>query len=180
MRTIEVTIYKFSELKKDAKQHAVDEHFNALGYCHADNAMKSLTALAEHFNGKLTDWSIDWGSTHSWVKFDMPEDDDENSHDNWHQLTYDKLAELGTYDPVTLKGRGDCKLTGYCMDESAIDGFRAAFCAGEDDLGRLMQAAFRTWHADCISDYEDMMSFDSFSETCDANDYEFTKNGNMA
>jgi hypothetical protein len=89
----------------------------------------------------------------------------------------ERLASLGTYDPETLKGHGDCVLTGYVHDENAIDGFRIAFNAGETDLNKLMEAAFRSWLAACQADYADQQSEEQFGETCEANEYEFTEDG---
>lgn len=80
---------------------------------------------------------------------------------------------LGTYNKRTGKGHGECKLTGFCADECAIDGFRIAWRKGERDLTKLMEAAYDTWikaaHADC----EDQFSDEQFSENCEANGYEF-------
>lgn len=91
----------------------------------------------------------------------------------------DRLAKLGTFDPITLRGHGKCLLTGYCGDENAIDGFRKAWLGGERDLNKLMQAAFREWledgQADCEAQYED----ENFSEHCEANEYEFTEEGKL-
>lgn len=202
-KTIETTVYQFDELTDKAKQRAVNDHYDNVGYPWSAEALKSLSALAEHFGGKMTDYSIDWTGccSHSWAKFDMPdaedignnnlpdhihraigtsdatEEDVKAAYDKWLS---DKLAALGTYDPQTLKGHGDCKLTGFCMDESAIDGFRAAFVAGETDLEKLMQAAFETWHSDGVDDFNGMQEFDEFSETADANEYWFHSNGKLA
>ena len=91
-----------------------------------------------------------------------------------------RLGELGTYDPLTLKGNGDCRLTGCCTDEDAIDGFRRAFNGGETDLNALMQVAFRAWleaaHKDCEAQYADA----EFSENSDANEREYYADGRLA
>ena len=54
------------------------------------------------------------------------------------------LKKLGTYNRRTLKGNGNCVLTGVCYDEDCIDGFRFAFIRKwvERDINALLQAAF--------------------------------------
>ena len=141
--------------------------------------MASLKALAEHFGGRLVDWSIDWsGSSYSCATFDMPENE-YGGDAEWHNEIAGKLLMLGSYNAETLKGLGDCKLTGACFDESAIDGFRQAWFAGETDLDKLIQAAFASWLADCQADFADQQTPDQFSETCEANGYEFDENGKL-
>src|SRR3990167_5919338 len=112
MRTIEVKVFKFSELSEKAKQHAKDEYARDEAYNWGDEAMDSINALAKHFGGKVSNWQIDWfDNSPSSMDFEMPE------------MTAKEikalLGQLGTYNKRTGKGHGDCKLTGYCMDESA-------------------------------------------------------------
>lgn len=174
MRTIETNIYTFGELSADAKVRAIQDYQASEGYMSQTDAFLSINKLAEHFGGKVSDYSVDFfASSHSSMKFDMPEMD--------AGTIEEKLAALGAFNPETLQGLGDCKLTGYCEDESGIDGFRVAFMRyRERDLEKLMQAAFKNWlvstQEDCASDYED----ENFGEHCDANDYEFYENGEMA
>jgi hypothetical protein len=173
MRTIEVKVFKFSELSENAKQYAKDSYARFESYPHSDDAFDSIKALAKHFGGKVADYSIDWfAASYSSMDFSMPE------------LTAKeikaRLAKLGTYNKRTGKGHGECKLTGYCMDESAIDGFRSAWRKGERDLDALMQAAYDQWLIDCQSDCESFYSDENFSEHCDINEYEFYENGEQA
>lgn len=173
------TAYQFDELTEKAKDAAIERHFNAVGWSWSEEAMASLKALADHFGGRLADWQVDFfGCSHSSAKFVMPEDFEDDAA-AWHGGIEDKLTSLGTYDPQTLKGHGGCKLTGFCFDESAIDGFRKAFHDGETDLESLMQSAFCSWLADCLADCADQQSYDQFSETCEANGYEFDENGEL-
>jgi hypothetical protein len=180
MRTIETPIFKFSELSDKAKEAAKEYHYEACGYSWSVEARKSLAALAEHFNGKLDNWSIDWQEGGlSWARFMMLVDDlGESVAEQTAEI--ERLLELlGSYNPDTQKGNGDCVLTGFSSDEDAIDGFRLAFHGGERDLNKLMQAAFTHWlkacQAYCKSQYED----EAFAETCDANEYEFFEDGKM-
>lgn len=172
MKTKTYNVYSFAELSRSAKARAIYEARAILGYPWEREAMKSLEALAGHFGGKLADYSVDWAAcSHSSARFDMPDLEPEEIEA--------RMATLGTYDPATLKGHGDCKLTGYGTDEDAIDGFRAAWHAGERDLSALMSAAFKTWLEAAQADCADMYSEERFAETSDANEYEFTEDGKL-
>lgn len=171
MRDVTLKVYRFAELNQRAKNRAKQDYQAVHGYMHADEMMLSIQALAKHFGGTMCDWSIDWFNTlYSHATFKMPCDWD-------HNEIAERLDELGEYNPETLKGTGECKLTGYCGDEYAIDGFRKSFFDGEDDIDSLMEAAFRSWleagQSDCDAGYED----DEFAQHCDANDMEFYEDG---
>lgn len=171
MRTKTVGVYKFSELSEVAKDRAKQNYASLFGYSWADEAIQSLKALAVHFCGKLKDYEVDWfDSSYSNATFDMPK-----MEANEIELL---LASLGSHDAKTLRGNGDCVLTGYCADESAIDGFRMAWHKGERDLNALMQAAFDSWLKDCQADCKSFYEDEQFSEHCEANGYEFDENGN--
>jgi hypothetical protein len=176
MRTKTINILTFEELSPKAKERAIQDAQIAMGYPHADEAFASLKALAKHFNGKLVNYNIDWfDGSYSSAKFDMP---DEMTVDDAEWLQ-ERIDALGSFNPETLKGLGDCVLTGFCLDEDAIDGVRAAYKGGERDLNALMQAGFKTWlkgaQDDCKGQYEE----EQFAETCEANDYEFLESGKM-
>lgn len=174
MRNITVPVYKFSELSEEARDRVMRDHQAHWGYGRSVEAMASITALAEHFGAKVTDWEVCWdGSSYSSMRFDVPDD--------W---TDDALAaavkELGEYNPDTLKGNGDCVLTGYCLDEDAIDGLRRAYHDGVRDVAELLQAAFESWLSACQADYDDEYSYETFGEYSDANDLEYFADGRPA
>lgn len=174
MRTVEVKIYKYEELSDEAKEKARQDYAVIFGYSSADEALESMKSLAEHFGGKITDYGVDFfGSSYSSMGFEMP-DMDENE-------IAERLAGLGEYNPETLKGLGECKLTGWCYDEDAIDGFRMAWHKGKRDLNALMQAAFKTLlkscQSECSSFYNDEGNV--FAEHCEANNYEFYEDGSF-
>lgn len=174
MKTIETKVYEYDELSDAAKERAREWYRNGTasneGYSWADDAIASLKALAEHFGGKLSEYSIDFfNCSHSDASFDMPELD--------HYDIATRLTALGSFNPETLCGHGDCKLTGYCADEDAIDGFRKAWHAGERDLGKLMKAAFDTWLKAAQADCEYQFGDEQIAETIRANEYTFTEDG---
>jgi hypothetical protein len=172
MKTIEKTVYRFSELSDDAKDNAIYDAQVNMGYSWGDDALESIKALAEVFGGKVKDYGIDFfNSTPSYMTFEMPE------------MTLKEIKEilntLGTYNKKIGRGNGDCKLTGYTADEDAIDGFRASFKKGNTDLNTLMEDAYYSWieaaQDDCEAQYQEA----NFSETCDANDYYFDEDGKL-
>lgn len=172
--TIEKQLYRFAELSESAKQRAKDQYAECEGYVWASEAVDSIKALAAHFGGRMSRWEVDFfNCSHSSARFDMPE------------LSKREIAallkELGTYNRRTLKGHGDCKLTGYCGDEDAIDGLRIAFKRGKIvDMNELMQAAFDSWMKAAQADCEWQYSDEAFGETCEANEWEFDVRGNLA
>ncbi len=173
VRVITTPVYAFNDLDDKAKETARNwfREGQAEHYAWSDEALKSLAALAEHFGGKLTKYSIDFTGAYSpsFATFDMPELEPKEIK----RL----MSELGSYNKKTLRGLGDCKLTGYCADENAIDGFRIAFKQGERDLETLMQSAFDSWLKDCQSDCEYQNSDEQIDETIRANEYTFTEHG---
>lgn len=175
MRTVETKIFKFGELSEKAKDRAIYDYKGDKGYLNADEAFASIKKLAEHFGGRMVRYSVDFfACSHSSMNFEMPDDNMPASE------IRRRLKELGTYNRKTLKGNGDCKLTGYCTDEDAIDGFRQAFVREkETHLEKLMQAAFKTWLQMCQDDCEDFYSYEVFEEHCDANSFEFYEDGSF-
>ena len=175
MRTVTTTfnVYEYGELLDRAKERARQDHVEAVGYARGEEAMDSIKALALHFGGKMVDWSIDWGNaSRSSAEFSMPEMAEKEIRE--------KLKTLGSFNKRTLKGRGDCKLTGVSFDESAIDGFRWAFHRrNERDLNLLMQAGFESWLKDVQSDFEYQYSDEGLKENSEANGYEYTQEGKL-
>lgn len=169
-KTITYTVFKFSELSDKAKDRALSDYLSAFGYDNEKDAMDSLKAGIEAFGCSLKDWEISWDQTsHSSIKLNCPE---------MERVEIAKILDsLGSYNLDTLKGNGDCKLTGYCMDESFLDGVRIAFHHGERDLEKLMQEGFSSWLKDCQSDFQ--YQCENFNETCEANEWVFLENGKL-
>ena len=62
------------------------------------------------------------------------------------------------------------ELTGYCMDYPLID---------EWNKTKDVDDAIGSWLYNCESDYEYQQSDEYMSEHCEANEYEFTKEGTL-
>ena len=172
METATINIFEFSELSPAAKDTARQWHESHGDWFRDSEFVDSLKALAEHFDGKLSNWSIDWSgcSGPSSAEFEMPSMTD-------REISR-RLRALGTFNFRTLKGHGSCKLTGCGTDEDAIYGFRWAWYRdGSRSLDELMQTAFETWIKAAHSNYEYDYGDEGLSETSDANDWRYTKSG---
>jgi hypothetical protein len=174
MKTKTINVYTFAELSPKAKDKVRYQYEIDLGganWYRGDEYISSLKALTRFFDGVLRDYELDWsGDGHSYATFDMPELDEKEIRE--------RLASLGSYNKHTLKGKGDCKLTGMGCDEDAIDGFRRAFIKnGEQDLESLMQEAYKTWMEAAKAEYAWDFSDEGLKENCDANGDEFTEDG---
>lgn len=184
MKTKTINVYSFKELSDAAKDRARIDYETNWGGANWDRDgeyMAALKALAEHFGARLSDWSIDWsgGAAPSSVEFEAPTQEDSGlSKTAWEKHLREKLQALGSYNRRTLKGNGDCKLTGMCYDENAIDGFRWAFYReGERDLNALLQAAYDSWIKAAHEDYAYDFGNEGLAENFDANGYEFDEEG---
>jgi hypothetical protein len=174
MKTITQKVYEFTELSEKGKERARQDQEQAFGYPWADEALESLQKLAAHFGGKLTKYEIDFfDGSPSYARFDMP---DGLNKDEIKAL----LDKLGDYDEATGRGYGECELTGFCADSDAVDGFRTEFLQGATDLNDLMQAAFKTWIKAAQNDCDGIYSDEGMADTCEANEYYFFENGELA
>ena len=172
MKTIQVNVFSFSELSDEAKEKALKNWGESdIDYFWGNDAVKSLQAFIEHFNGDLSNYNIDFLEPY---------------RNNYHITVPDNmtakeifslLKQLGSYNKKTLRGDGECKLTGYCMDEELIDGFRRAWFNSERDLMQLIYAGIHTWEQAIKSDYEYEFTEEFFKDHAESNNYEFTEDG---
>ena len=174
MRTIEVKVFTFDELSDKAKQNAIETWSGGQEYFWGDEAIESLKQFVDHFNGNLSNWNIDFLDPYrNEYKLDLPKGMEDEEILNL-------ILSLGSYNKDTLKGDGECKLSGYCMDESLGDGIRESwFNDGERDLRELVMAGINQWEIDVRKDCEYQCSEEYFAECCEANEYEFTEDGEL-
>ncbi len=175
MRTIQVKIYRYDELSDSAKDRAKDDYRSQHGYIGEEEALETLRKLAEHFDAKLDRYEIDFTGAYcpSYAQFDF------HTPEMSRREIARRLKRLGSYNPETLKGLGDCVLTGDGHDEDAIDGFRIGFLKAKcSSLPALMDAALRSLLVSCIDQYQAFYEED-FGEHCDANDMEFYSDGKL-
>lgn len=172
-KTIEVTVYRFSELSHPAQLHAIQVHQGLMDYSWEREALLTLRAMHDAFGSKLHNWQIDWAEYHgNKVQFyAAPMEASDIAA---------RLSELGACNPDTFKGLGDCKLTGMCLDEDALDGIRIGFYRdGITDLAKLLERGHTSLFNATADDYADFYSDEQFSQHCDANDYWFTPAGDL-
>lgn len=175
MKTIEITLYSFSELSEEAKKRAVENHAINAQFMGGDEAIETIEKIAEYFGSKLTRYEIDWTGCCSYSSALFDTDGIELSEKELKKL----IKGMGSYNKETLKGNGDCKFTGVCYDEDFADGARKAFFDGERDLSKILEAGFRSLLKSCANEYEHELSEEAYSEQCEANETQFTKSGNI-
>ena len=174
MKTRTINVYKFNELSDTAKETALHNYYSSgCEYFWDDAAINTLIAYAEHFGCRITNYAIDF-LNHAHTSISI-----EYNFDISDSEIKVLLDELGEYDNETLRGLGECKLTGYCMDEDIIDGFRIAWYNGERDIRELICSGIETWKVATENDANYQFSLKGYSEYCDSNGIEFDEFGNI-
>lgn len=165
MKEYTAKAYRFSELS-DKAQTKVIHWFMEDGYHLGDEALETIKRMAQAFDGKLTDYSIDWfGGHYSNVEFDMPD--------------YDKEDIAACFRRLDAREDKSCPLTGVFFDISAIEEARKAFDKGVFSLTELMQIAADAVIDDAQKDCEASFTPEVMAENCEANDYWFDEHGRM-
>ena len=175
MREKTITVYKYSELSDKAKETAMYNFQQHEGYPWGDDALESLKKGIEHFGCSLSDYSIDWLEPYrNSVSIAYPHQDVEEKD------LKEMIFGMGSYNPDTLKGLGDCVFTGYCADEGFADGVREAYIRNHKrNLKELLLAGVAEWEIACRKDAEWQMSEEAFIENADTNEWEFHEDGSM-
>lgn len=159
METVEIQIYKFSELSDSAQTKAREWYLNNFDYPWFEEAVGSLKGFCEHFGVEVKNYEIS-PYCYSWVKTDA-----ENRH--FRGVTLKDAAKLEEKD-----------LTGYCFDYSLTGEFYKVFKETGDAL-RAFNAAVDKWVKDVIADMEYHESDECMRETFNANDYYFDEDGRL-
>jgi len=177
IETTETRFYRLEELDEETQERAREMCNMTEDYHWRHEAMDSLKAFVNYFGHGLRDWQISFtGCSYSSVSFgDCYHLEDDEEINEVREL----LDALGPYNKDTFRGDGTCLLTGYCLDEALKDGFRAEWEEGNRDMKELLEAAFYSWLAAVHADYEYQTSRESFREMCEANEYEFTEDGEL-
>ncbi|MDD4354225.1 MAG: hypothetical protein PHN56_07275 [Candidatus Nanoarchaeia archaeon] len=176
MKTIEVKLYSFDELSEEAKEKALSKWAYSENYFWGDDAIKSIEKFMEHFNCSFDNYEIDWCEKYrNSFKITIPEYMENISEDELKEY----ILSMGSFNPNTLNGHGDCKFTGYCADEDVADGARKAFFAGERNLHDILYAGYESWYTSVNADYEYQQTIEFYADHCEMNDYYFTENGEM-
>ena len=176
MRTIETTVYRYSELNEEAKENALEawgRMQSEFGYNWSNEAIDSLGKGIEFLNGYMSNYSIDFLEPYrNEVSFTCNDDEDQEE-------LYLLIMSMGTYNKDILKGDGECLLTGFCVDENFFDGVRIAYFQGERDKRELILAGISELEVACRKDCEYQFTEEALIEADECNDYEYTEEGEL-
>lgn len=194
MRTIETTVYLFSELSDDAKENARND-FLSKGYenPYSGENLDSLKKFYDIF--PVRQRGRNWGN------FEMTCDDDISELSGIRLLKYiwnNYRGDLfkGKYYSTSGKwidGKYHykckhskiqldhcCVLTGYCMDDDILEPvYRFLNCPDDTTFKELLQDCVNAWEKAVEKDEEYYQSVEYFAEICESNEYEFTEDGEL-
>jgi hypothetical protein len=193
MRTIETTLYTFDELSVEAKTTALNNHCNTNEFTWSDEWFSSLNKGIEAFGSSLKrGYSIDWSSANcSYAKAEEIEYWEDISGERLRTWIYNNLYSYLFVGKTYRKAKkrvsrvlfveNDCPFTGYCGDESFLKPARELLKQRKISKTYTLQDLLE----DCIdsliraaqNDYEWELSEEYFADMCDANNYEFTEDG---
>lgn len=182
MKTIKINLYKFDELSEEAKEKAFKEWENKnfdQEYSWSHEAMESLKKGLQHFGVELKNWSIDFLEPgRNEFKLDLPYDHEDWTGENSGEYLDILVNDMGEFNAENLKGVGECKFTGYCMDENFADGVREAyFKENERDLRELMISGINSWETAVQNDAEYQYSEEYFQNEARELEWEFEADG---
>jgi len=159
MRTIEKTVYMFSELSDDAKEKARDWWRSCdEGDVWRDEYIGSVKAFCDHFGVTLKDYSV--GA--------------------WSSIDYTHDAENSNFRGVKLRSIDrDAMPTGFCADcdlwVTFYDEFKRTGAALQA-FDVAVHAGFKAWRDDA----EGRQSDECIDEIMELNEYEFDEEGRRA
>lgn len=159
MRTIEKTVYDFSELSEKAKEKAMDKWFSSgFEYAWIDESIDSVKAFCDAFGITITDWQLG-EHCHSYISTDA-------TPDNFRGV---KLSEIDREQMPT----------GYCLDNDLWYTFHDVFKATGSAWVAFKQAIEAAVSA-IIADMESQTSEEYLEDFFDANGFEFYEDGTIA
>lgn len=196
MRTKTIKLYQFSELSEKAQQTAIDAYRTRQEWFGGDECVTSLKAFCTRVGINLRDWSLGDRSNVSW-EFDAIDcyrwsEDWFHSADTGHDGSHMKGVRLWkwlmndnwTFTAKEIKDahQGGCLLTGMWSDNPFFDAF-ARFLERPDQtttFDDLLQEAKADFESACNQDCEYCFSDECIRESIEANDPEFTEEGQLA
>ena len=208
MRTETKTVayYQLSELSEEAQQMAWENWREHAGNYWADEYRSTLEHLQGAFSFNVGDWSVDeytysfsrlslnlswsdrnniqeieglpfgevWLRLRKWIM---------NANDYSAYLTEGKVfAKSGKFRRSRIMKHPTETINGMCMGSSFLTKANEllstphSFSSLEEFISDCLNAFFDEWR----SEIQYQMSFESFEEACEANEYEFLENGRMA
>jgi hypothetical protein len=204
MREETVKLFKIGELSDEAKEHAYEEWLgHGDTYFWASENEATLKAFCERWPVNVAGWSYGGqGDSVVWAfaePYDWP-NADEGLQDMRGIRLYKYIVNNYWYDLFerkTIWSKGGISInsksrksrcqwqdflpTGYCMDYDITDPIRK-FLKNPDKhttFYSLMEDCLNSWLSSCTKDYEHSLSLEYFIEHAEANDYEYTEEGDM-
>ena len=174
MRTINIKIYKYEELDPQSQRNALSRHSAGVDFYGSGEAADSMKKLAMHF-GVDRAYFVDCDHPASSACMSYMRDAPDMDYGDMLAL----LGKLGKFDEETMRGHGDCVLTGVCYDEFAIDGFRKEFFNGAaaPTLEKCLLAAWTSLLKVCQDEMEYNQGEEAFKEECSGEGQEFYDDG---
>jgi len=186
MRTIETNAYTLDELSEDAKQKAYQNFLETREYFWLDEWVESMQKGLKEFEFDLSDYNIDPhypGRSNVRIKH-MGNDDilELKGVRLWKYIRANGFEYIQNHYTKKLENIHDknCPLTGYCGDVDFLEPI-VKFMERPDSstIEDLMQECIESVLNGIREDVEYQDSFEFFEQEAEANNLEFTENGDI-
>lgn len=199
MKTIEVTLYEYEELSERAQERALTDYMSHGNDFDMREPTNTLNKFESIFPIKIRDW--EFGGGQSAISFRFTGSEDIENLTGWRLATYiwnnyrDYIYSHKYYSTrgcwidgkYHYKSRRsniiicseDCPLTGTCYDNDILDPIWK-FLKKPDEtttFESLLDDCLQSWLNECEKEDEYRSSKEAFAETCEANEWLFTKEG---
>lgn len=170
MREVTTKIYKFDELSKEAQEYAHENFWMRTEYPWHPEVEDVLRELSDLFSFSVYSW-----------EYDSIMAQHNESYSERHYMTSGDDARQWFKKYKAVINNHNCPLTGYYLDECALDPIRQFLEQPDrtDSVADVLTECVGNVFRAAVSDVEYYYSFESFAESCDANEYEFTENGDI-
>ena len=158
MKIKNVKVYSFDELSDSAKSQVLADFGERVDYPYFSDALDSIKAFVKHFHGDIINYSIGGEVFRSYVKTTV-------------DRSYFRGVKLKDIDPTYNP-------TGYCLDWTLWGTMKEEFTKTGDAFYAYQQA-IESALADIASDVEYQYSAEALIEMIEANEYEFTEDGEI-
>lgn len=208
MRIIETKVYTLDELSQEAKEAAYENWNIDNYYPYAHENEETLKRFEEVFPIEIGHWEYDQFSGNISYEFEDNEIDIDDIyydtelkemcgirllkylHNNyWNDISSRKFYFAGGGIGIKSKTRhsnfqrevGNCPFTGYYMDEVILKPIHDFMKKPDENINfnDLMDMCLNNWVQACVEDCEWTNSMECFEDYCEANNMEFTEDGEI-
>jgi len=170
MREVTTKIYTFDELSKEAQE-----------YAHENFWMRTEYPWHSELEDVLREFSDLFGfSVYAW-RYDSMMAQHNESYSERHYLTEGEEAREWFKKHSAVIYNANCPFTGYYLDEVALQPIRQFIeqTGRTDSVCDVLTECIGEIFRAVVADVEYYYSFESFAESIEANEYEFTENGDL-